>query len=464
MIFYLAWVDDYLRYIPNKDGFFALFSDVLGASRLVPREDLPQNLGFSVMLAHTTTDNTIGPNARFNVFGLHYFGVAGLFVYSLVLGIIVGLLRNKLRYKLPFTLSGLMLYTLFAYIALYVEQDFNSMAMKYFLNFAVFCILIFPFTYLISRYRKKTMSSIAVLMSTYNGQKFLKQQVDSILNQKNVDITLFIRDDGSSDNTKELLTEYAERFSNINLIFGENIGVAKSFISLAHYVYEKYPRFDVYTFCDQDDFWLQSKCDSVSKIMVKSSPCLVVSRFFTSDENLSILRHSTLPSDFKLGNLLVEGQIPGCAMNFNYSLLEMYISVVSTEEGKQTFIHDYLLLIVASLKGSIMVTSSEEMHYRQHDFNVIGANRGGWSKFSRYLKYIKTTQKNRTFVDESIMLCRILDGASDSKEIHFSIKAGGTFVQRLNCARQNVLFKRSALSNFIFKFMIIIGLYKQHGK
>ncbi|WP_432462975.1 hypothetical protein [Agarivorans sp. QJM3NY_33] len=155
-IFYLAWVDDYLRYIPDRAGFFALFSDSLGAARLVPRSDLPQHLGFSVMLAHTSTENTIGPNARFNVFGLHYFGVLGLFIYSLILGVLVGYLRNRVRYRLPFTTSSLMLYTLLAYIALYIEQDFSSMALKYFLNLAIFSFLLFPFVYLVSRYRKDT--------------------------------------------------------------------------------------------------------------------------------------------------------------------------------------------------------------------------------------------------------------------------------------------------------------------
>lgn len=79
------------------------------------------------------------------------------------------------------------------------------------------------------------MSSVAVLMSTYNGEKYLKEQIDSILAQKDVDVTLFIRDDGSSDNTIGICKEYVEKHKNIVLKTGENIGVGNSFMQLVYY-------------------------------------------------------------------------------------------------------------------------------------------------------------------------------------------------------------------------------------
>jgi hypothetical protein len=155
-IFYLSWVDNYVGRIPNDQAFFALFADSLGSLRLVPRSELPQHLGFAVMLEHTKTDNTIGPNARFNVFGLHYFGILGLYLYSLLLGCIVGFFRNKLLCLLPKNTTSLMLYVLLSYIVLFVEQDFNSMALKYLFNCFIFFILVFPLVYLISIFKRES--------------------------------------------------------------------------------------------------------------------------------------------------------------------------------------------------------------------------------------------------------------------------------------------------------------------
>ena len=77
------------------------------------------------------------------------------------------------------------------------------------------------------------MSNIAVLMSTYNGQKYIREQIDCILSQKDVDVQLFIRDDGSSDDTVSIVKEYTEKYPNVHFYQGENLGVGSSFMDLA---------------------------------------------------------------------------------------------------------------------------------------------------------------------------------------------------------------------------------------
>ncbi|MEY0099048.1 O-antigen polymerase [Providencia stuartii] len=137
-IYYLSWVKNYINNIPNNDGGLALFSDFIRTFRLLPKEELPQHLGLSVFLFHTTTDNIIGPNARVNVFGLHYFGLIGALVYSFILGVILGLIRNKLLIKSPLRMSYMIFFVLLAYSATYIEQDFNSMFLKYILNIIIY--------------------------------------------------------------------------------------------------------------------------------------------------------------------------------------------------------------------------------------------------------------------------------------------------------------------------------------
>ena len=96
---------------------------------------------------------------------------------------------------------------------------------------------------------------IAVLMSTYNGEEFLRDQIESILNQEKVNVTLYVRDDGSSDRTVEILSSYEEQ-GKLKLICGKNCGVGNSFM---HLLYTSDQDFDFYAFSDQDDIWLPDK-------------------------------------------------------------------------------------------------------------------------------------------------------------------------------------------------------------
>ena len=76
------------------------------------------------------------------------------------------------------------------------------------------------------------MEKVCVLMSTYNGEKYLREQIDSILNQENVEVDILIRDDGSTDNTLNILKEYIKKHKNINYYTGANLRSAKSFMNL----------------------------------------------------------------------------------------------------------------------------------------------------------------------------------------------------------------------------------------
>ena len=117
------------------------------------------------------------------------------------------------------------------------------------------------------------MKKIAVLMSTYNGEKYIEQQIKSILAQENVDVTLYIRDDGSFDNTVYCIKKFQDK--NINIIIGDNKGPCNSFLELVNLVDDTY---DYYAFSDQDDVWLPQKLkksiDLIEKINVSEKSCL----------------------------------------------------------------------------------------------------------------------------------------------------------------------------------------------
>ena len=96
---------------------------------------------------------------------------------------------------------------------------------------------------------------VAVLMSTYNGEKYIREQIDSILEQSgNFDLDLWVRDDGSKDSTQQILQEYAQQ-RKLHWYTGENLGAAHSFIDLVR----KCKGYDYYAFADQDDYWMTNK-------------------------------------------------------------------------------------------------------------------------------------------------------------------------------------------------------------
>ena len=118
------------------------------------------------------------------------------------------------------------------------------------------------------------MYSVAVAMSTYNGETYLREQIESILGQKDVHVELFVRDDGSEDRTLQLLREYREKHRNVHIFRGKNAGVGNSFYQL---LYKISPEYDYYAFADQDDIWHEQKLVRGIGLLQKSGASLYAS-------------------------------------------------------------------------------------------------------------------------------------------------------------------------------------------
>ena len=104
--------------------------------------------------------------------------------------------------------------------------------------------------------KQSAVPIVAVIMSTYNGEKFLDEQINSILSQKDVVVHLYVRDDGSTDSTRQILSNTQKNNKNLHLFFENNIGVGNSFMKCLYYAKANY---DYYAFSDQDDIWLPEK-------------------------------------------------------------------------------------------------------------------------------------------------------------------------------------------------------------
>lgn len=239
------------------------------------------------------------------------------------------------------------------------------------------------------------MKRILILLSTFNGEMFLREQLDSLYAQKDVTTHILVRDDGSKDDTINVLEGYKNRYGRMTIIQGDNIGAGGSFLALINEATTNYVDYDYYAFCDQDDVWFEHKIETGVKSLEKSSEKfkLFFSGAINTDGNLQPIASSCVRLVNSFGANLVANHILGCTMLMNGALLQQ-INKINTKPfsipNGNIPIHDAWAAIVAySLNADVIQSLSGLMYYRQHGHNVIGAGHGFWSiqknRISRYL-------------------------------------------------------------------------------
>lgn len=217
-------------------------------------------------------------------------------------------------------------------------------------------------------------SEIAILMSTYNGEKYLKEQIESIIKQSNQDWHLYIRDDNSKDSSRTIIREYAEKNEKITFINADstdNVGVCRSFIALVQYAEAQY-----YMFCDQDDVWKTDKVDQTLNRMQQAKsllrPVLVYTDLEIVDENLTPL--GRMYGDrvwFSFIQFLFTNCATGCTVMFNQALKQKIN--FSTLNYDDIYMHDWWFAMVAAQFGEVLYVNEPTINYRQHAGNVVGS-------------------------------------------------------------------------------------------
>lgn len=226
------------------------------------------------------------------------------------------------------------------------------------------------------------MKKVCVLLSTYNGEAYLSAQLESILQQSYPAVSLYIRDDGSSDRTRYLLEQYAAAHSNIKLFFGKNIGAAQSYFWLLANADKDA---DYIALSDQDDVW---HCDKLQRAVSwlereeASCPLLYFSRFEIVDADLRHLALSPLATRLGFANALVQNQATGCTMVLNQAARMLLLSALPT----RTIMHDWWIYLVLSAFGKLLYDATPTLKYRQHAHNTIGASASTVEKLQRHWK------------------------------------------------------------------------------
>jgi glycosyltransferase involved in cell wall biosynthesis len=215
---------------------------------------------------------------------------------------------------------------------------------------------------------------VLVLMSTYNGDRYLREQIDSILHQEGVEVSLLIRDDGSKDQTSDILKDYQSRYPTICIELGENKGCTESFRWLLIAAYDKIEAFDYFAFCDQDDVWLPNKLDVACRKLAREGlmkPCMYCSNLRVVDSQLRTInmKWKTAEPFITKGQSLVCSMATGCTMVFNKTVIETFHKY----PPKKMHIHDLWIMHMCMFLGKIHYDSESYILYRQHGNNVIGA-------------------------------------------------------------------------------------------
>lgn len=214
------------------------------------------------------------------------------------------------------------------------------------------------------------MSNIDIIMATYNGGKYIENQLLSILQQSHKDWILYIHDDGSLDNTLDIISKYAAIDQRIVIINDgiTRLGVGENFLHTLQYSNQDYA-----IFCDQDDIWLENKIkellDRIIKIDSNTEPVLIYSDGYSLDkygvihtESISNAHAKSL-EDF----IMFNGGYQGCSIMMNKTLVKL----AKNYEG-YTYHHDDLVSLIAHTFGKVEFYPKQLMLYRQHDDAVTG--------------------------------------------------------------------------------------------
>lgn len=297
---------------------------------------------------------------------------------------------------------------------------------------------------------------VAVLMSTYNGEQFLDKQLQSLANQTVAsNMVLYIRDDGSTDKTLDIIEKWKDTL-RIVLFHGGNLGPAMSFWKM---LVDQEIKADYYAFCDQDDVWDKNKLESgISQIMQVEGAALWCSncRIIDKDGKVIANRMNDVTPVFTVPSQLVCGTTQGCAMVFNDLLRKLII------EKNPTIIpmHDFVVMTYAIAYGMVIYDEKPFFDYRIHKKNAVANS--GKRKFKRIINFIIKLLSNAHKHEISDYAEEFLKINSDRMNSEVSdymtdiIKSKGSLFYRIRVIKNplSTTNNRAALRSFRIRVML----------
>lgn len=302
---------------------------------------------------------------------------------------------------------------------------------------------------------------IAVLLSAYNGEKYIEKQIESILKQENAEaITLIVRNDGSKDRTLDILREIQKDHSNVEIINGPNLGLVASFFKLLNCAVER--EFDFYSFCDQDDYWLPEKLTvAVNAINGEKEACMYAACSKLTDGDLvetgSITQ--TQCREITFYNAAIQNFCPGHNQVMNHKMAEVVMR--HTKVGPAIYSQDLWITNIASLTGKIIFDNTPHVLYRQHTNNQLsyGKSRIGWVK--DHINRLKKSEGKKFSVQLKYFAECFDEYLNDEqrKELEHYFSSLSSFSKRLEYIFRTKLYRQKPVETLLFKLIYLFGGY-----
>lgn len=295
---------------------------------------------------------------------------------------------------------------------------------------------------------------IAVLLASYNGVKYIKEQVDSILNQKEVDVTIFISDDLSTDKTIEYLQDIYKDFKNIvYLPSGSKFGGAgKNFFRLIRDV--DFSSFDFISFVDQDDIWYEDKLIRAIKTIEDKQLDAYSSNVlaFWEDGKEMIINKSNSQARY---DYLFEAAGPGCTYVLKKDLaisLQNFICD-NWEDVNKVELHDWFIYAFARENNyKWHIDEKLSMRYRQHTSNQVGANDGLKAKLKRLKKVFSSWYR-----EEIIKIIKVLRLENKYKFSKYILNK--SYINNLLLLKYSFEFRRNKKEKLFLSLLILLGIF-----
>lgn len=287
--------------------------------------------------------------------------------------------------------------------------------------------------------------TITILMATYNGDKYLKEQIDSVLSQKKVNLNILVRDDGSTDKTQEIL-EFYQNSNKLTWYTGPHLNVAKGFMELI----EKAPETDYYAFCDQDDIWLENKLFKAINMLEKEDskkPLMYYSSTTLVNEKLEVVaEHHIRAGRSDLARFLYN-DMSGNTIVFNNVLK----NVLKNNNHFDITIHDkWTLQICLAIGGKCIGDDNSYTLYRQHSNNTIGMELSFRDKIRKFFSIIN--QPN----DVHFEYLKLIDTISPYSDIIQKFTNGNGFKNKISIINN----KSIIFDDLFFRLAFVIHILK----
>lgn len=293
---------------------------------------------------------------------------------------------------------------------------------------------------------KKKLPKVAVLLATYNGGLYLKDQLDSIFKQDGIDFDLFISDDNSSDQTLSIINDYQKKYKNIFLIKQlRPQGAAQNFYNLIEQV--NVNKYDYFSLADQDDVWPPHKI-SRSIYCLNNNRADGYSSDFLFFHDKSSINYYKKSFGQKKYDYLFETPGPGCTFTLSSSLFGALKKFIR-QNKIHFFYHDWLIYAFARTNQFIwFIDDSPNLFYRQHHSNVAGVNYGFKAQLIRLQRILFGAWYNEIYSLTQLVGPKNLVTKDKSQLFYF-------FVINWRHTRRNIFH-----AFLMLPFLILIGMQR----